>query len=213
MKFVDELKQRNVIRVAIAYAIVAWVLLQAVGFILDIILAPEWVLQVFVLAAVIGLPIEMIFSWVFEITPEGIKLESAIDHNLPLAHGTGRKLDRTIIIFLVLAVVLLLVDRNRGTGELAFDLGEQGVGLVAAGDSIGCGGVGEDDPQRADRVALAVVQRHLVLEPVLRLVEFELFDPGADHFEIIVVGALSDPPDGRGTDHILGIGTPRRGDV
>lgn len=118
MKFIDELKQRNVIRVAIAYTIVAWVLLQGVGFILDIILAPEWVLQVFVLAAVIGLPVVMIFSWVFEITPDGIKLESAIDHNKPVDIGAGRKLDRTIIVFLVLAVALLLVDRNRGTGEL-----------------------------------------------------------------------------------------------
>ncbi len=111
MSFFTELKRRNVFRMGIAYVVVAWVLLQAIDFILDIITAPGWVMQVFVLAAVVGLPVVLIFSWVFEITPDGIKLESKITPGESVTHNTGRKLDRTIITFLALAVVLLLGER------------------------------------------------------------------------------------------------------
>ena len=111
MNLFTELKRRNVFRMGIAYIVVAWVLLQAIDFALDIISAPNWVMQVFFLAAVVGLPLVLIFSWVFEMTPEGIKLESQIDHNESVTHNTGRKLDRTIITFLAFAVVLLLAER------------------------------------------------------------------------------------------------------
>ena len=87
MKFLNELKQRNVIRVAITYVVVAWVLLQGVDFVLDVISTPDWVIQVFVLAAIAGFPIVMLFSWIFEITPEGIKRESEIDHSKPVGQN------------------------------------------------------------------------------------------------------------------------------
>jgi len=117
MSFFEELKRRNVFRMGIAYAVVAWVLLQAIDFSLDIISAPNWVMQVFLLAGVAGLPLVLIFSWIFEMTPEGIKLESEIDRSQSVTPGTGRKLDRTIIIFLALAVALLLTDRFINTGS------------------------------------------------------------------------------------------------
>ena len=108
MSFFAELKRRNVFRVGIAYVVVAWVLLQAIDFTLDIISAPNWVMQVFFLAAVVGLPVVLIFSWVFEMTPEGIKLESKIKPEDSVTQHTSQKLDRTIITFLAIAVVLLL---------------------------------------------------------------------------------------------------------
>jgi len=111
MSFFAELKRRNVFRMGIAYVVVAWVLLQAVDFTLDIISAPNWVMQVFFLAAVVGLPVVLIFSWVFEMTPEGIKLESQIKPDESVTQHTSQKLDRTIITFLALAVVLLLAER------------------------------------------------------------------------------------------------------
>ena len=95
----------------IAYVVVAWVLLQAIDFALDLISAPNWVLQVFFIAALVGLPIVLIVSWVFEMTPEGIKLESDIDRSKSVTQSTGHKLDRTIITFLAFAVVLLLAER------------------------------------------------------------------------------------------------------
>jgi TolB-like protein len=97
--------------VGVAYALVAWVLLQAADFVLEVIDAPGWILQVFVLAAAIGLPIVLIFSWVFEMTPEGIRRESQIDRSQSITPQTARKLDRVIIVFLALAVVALLLDR------------------------------------------------------------------------------------------------------
>ena len=111
MSFFSELKRRNVFRVGIAYVVIAWVMLQMVDFALDLISAPNWVMQVFFLAAVVILPVVLVFSWVFEMTSEGIKRESEIDRSQSATHSTGRKLDRTIIIFLAVAVVILLADR------------------------------------------------------------------------------------------------------
>jgi TolB-like protein/Flp pilus assembly protein TadD len=113
MSFFNELKRRNVFRVGIAYAVASWVLLQLVDLVFEYITAPDWIMQVFMLALVIGLPLVLILAWVFELTPEGIKLESAIDPSQSVAPQTGRKLDRVIIIVLALAVTFLLADRFR----------------------------------------------------------------------------------------------------
>ena len=123
MGFLTELKRRNVVRVGLAYILAAWVLLQIVDFALEVIGAPDWILQVFVLAAAVGFPVFLIFSWVFEMTPEGIKRESEIDRSQSITPHTGRKLDRVIIVFLALAVVILLADKfiqpDRGRGTVA----------------------------------------------------------------------------------------------
>ncbi len=111
MSFINELRRRNVVRVGIAYALIAWVILQAADFGLQVIDAPNWILQVFVLAAAIGLPMVLIFSWIFEMTPEGIKRETEIDRSASVAPETGRKLDRTIIIFLVLVIAVMGLER------------------------------------------------------------------------------------------------------
>jgi len=111
MSFVAELKRRNVVRVGIAYALIAWVILQAADFGLQVIDAPNWILQVFVLAAAIGLPVVLIFSWIFEMTPEGIKRETEIDRSASVAPETGRKLDRAIIVFLVLVIAVMGLER------------------------------------------------------------------------------------------------------
>ena len=111
MKLVAELKRRNVIRVGIAYALIAWVVLQVVDFLVEVIDAPPWVLQVFVIAAAVGLLAVLIFAWVFEMTPEGIKRESEIDRSQSITPTTGRKLDRMIIVFLAVAVVVLVAER------------------------------------------------------------------------------------------------------
>jgi len=111
MSFIGELKRRNVFRVAAAYLLAAWVLLQAIDFVLDAISAPNWILQVFIMAAVAGFVIVLVFSWVFEMTPEGIKREKEIDRTQSITPQTGRKLDRVIIVFLAVAVVMLLADR------------------------------------------------------------------------------------------------------
>jgi len=111
MSFFTELKRRNVFRVGIAYAVSAWVLLQVVDLVLENIAAPQWVMQIFMLALAIGFPIALIFAWAFELTPEGIKLEKDVDRSKSITQKTAQRMNRNIIIALAIAVVLLLVDK------------------------------------------------------------------------------------------------------
>ena len=111
MSFFEELKRRNVFRVGIAYAVSAWVLLQVVDLVLENITAPEWVMQIFMLALAIGFPVALIFAWAFEMTPDGVKLEKHVDRSQSITHVTGQKMNRGIIVALTIAVVFLLVDR------------------------------------------------------------------------------------------------------
>jgi len=136
MSFLGELKRRNVFRVAAAYALAAWVLLQAIDFVLDAISAPNWILQVFIMAAVAGFVIVLVFSWVFEMTPEGIKREKEIDRTQSITPQTGRKLDRVIITFLAVAVVMLLADRFISTEkEMGSEPFSDKVAQVSAAES------------------------------------------------------------------------------
>ena len=106
-----ELKRRNVVRVAIAYAIVGWLLLQVADVILDNIEAPTWVFQATLLLLIIGFPVAIIFAWAFELTPEGLKKERDVDRSESVTHLTGRKLDFVIIGVLSIAVVVFSVER------------------------------------------------------------------------------------------------------
>jgi TolB-like protein len=94
---ISELRRRNVFRVAIAYVVVTWLLLQVVDILVPMLTLPEWVGRLVLLLLIIGFPIALLFAWAFELTPEGVKLES-------ITHATGRKLDRTIIGVLVVAL-------------------------------------------------------------------------------------------------------------
>jgi TolB-like protein len=105
-----ELKRRNVVRVAIAYAIVSWLLLQVADVVLDNIEAPTWVFQAILLLLVIGFPIAIIFAWAFELTPEGIKKEKDVDRSQSVTHITGRKLDFAIIGVLAMAIVYFVAN-------------------------------------------------------------------------------------------------------
>ncbi len=80
-KLFDELKRRNVIRVAVAYLVAGWLVLQVADIVLDAIQAPDWVMQVFLLVIALGLPITIIISWAYELTPDGLKLQSEVDRS------------------------------------------------------------------------------------------------------------------------------------
>jgi TolB-like protein len=107
-----ELQRRNVIRVAAAYAVASWVLMQIVDVIMPVFELPDWAPKLIFLLLAIGLVPALIFSWVFEITPEGLKLDSEVDRTASIANKTGKKLDYIIIGTLAVAVALLLVDRQ-----------------------------------------------------------------------------------------------------
>jgi TolB-like protein/Tfp pilus assembly protein PilF len=111
MSFFDELKRRNVFRVAIGYVITAWLLLQVVDLVLENVNAPDWVMQVFMLALAIGFPLAIFFAWAFEMTPEGVRLEKDVDRSQSITNVTAQKMNRNIMIAMAIAVVFLLVDR------------------------------------------------------------------------------------------------------
>lgn len=111
MSLLAELKRRNVIRVGIAYCITAWLLAQVGEFAFDNFGAPEWVLRTVVVVLLMGLPLVLIFAWAFELTPEGIKREREVDRSESITRVTGRKLDRSIIVFLAVALAWFAWDK------------------------------------------------------------------------------------------------------
>src|SRR5207237_9430440 len=77
--FLTELKRRKVYRVAVAYAIVAWLLIQAASILFPTFEAPPWVMKVFVTAIILGFPVALIVAWEFELTPEGIRRSEGVE--------------------------------------------------------------------------------------------------------------------------------------
>ncbi len=110
MSFIDELKRRNVIRVAIVYAVAAWLLIQIVATTFPILHLPDWSVTLVTVLILIGFPLALIFAWAFELTPEGLKKDKDLDRNRSTTPVTGRKLDFVIIGLLVLAVGVMFVD-------------------------------------------------------------------------------------------------------
>jgi TolB-like protein len=111
MGFFTELKRRNVIRVGVAYVVGAWLLAQVADLVLDVIGAPEVVLRSLVALLALGLAPALIFAWVFEMTPEGVKRESEIDRGQSITAQTGKKLNWVTILMLIAAVAFVAVDR------------------------------------------------------------------------------------------------------
>src|SRR5438094_99349 len=119
--FLSELKRRNVYKVAVAYAVVAWLTIQAASIFLPAFNAPQWAMQVVILVLVIGFPVALVFSWAFEITPEGIVRESEVAADQSITHHTGRKIVALTIVLAVIATGLFIFQliRARSTSSSA----------------------------------------------------------------------------------------------
>jgi adenylate cyclase len=111
MSFFEELKRRNVFRVGAAYAVAAWVLLQVLDVVGEILELPQWGGKLILAVLVVGFVLALIFAWVYELTPEGVKRESEVDRSRSISTQTGQRLNRAILGTLVLAVVLFAVDK------------------------------------------------------------------------------------------------------
>src|SRR2546430_8816985 len=77
--FPAELKRRNVYKVAVAYAVVGWLVIQVSSTVLPTFHAPEWVIQTLVVLVALGFPIALVIAWAFELTPEGLKRTEDVD--------------------------------------------------------------------------------------------------------------------------------------
>ena len=111
--FFVELKRRNVYKVAVAYVVVAWLLIQAASIFLPAFDAPSWVMKFLIVIVVFGCPVVLVLSWAFELTSEGIRLESEVAPNQSITRRTGRKIIGITIVLAVLAAGLMLFQIMR----------------------------------------------------------------------------------------------------
>ena len=99
-----ELKRRNVLRVAATYAVVAWIIIEAGSVLLPTFGASESAFQTYVIIVVAGFLVSLVVAWIFEVTPEGVKLEKNVDRSESITPKTGRRLDYVFIGLLVIAL-------------------------------------------------------------------------------------------------------------
>ncbi len=111
VSFFSELKRRNVWRVGIAYVISSWLFLQVLELVASLAGAPEWIGKFFLGLLVIGLPIALVLSWVYELTPDGVKREKDVVRDRSITHETGARLNKITIGVFVIAVVWVVADR------------------------------------------------------------------------------------------------------
>ncbi len=112
--FFSELRRRNVIRVAIAYTVTAWLLAQVADLVLDNFAAPEWAMRTILIVLAVGFPITVIVAWVFEFTPEGVKRDADVPSDRAARAQGAQRLDRVIIAVLVLALGISLYANFSG---------------------------------------------------------------------------------------------------
>ena len=106
----EELKRRNVVKVAVAYAIVAWLLIEISATLLPAFEAPDWILRVIILLIGIGFVLALFLSWAFELTPQGVVRTDDVPAAESVTKVTGQKLNYVIIAALVLALGFVVVD-------------------------------------------------------------------------------------------------------
>ncbi|MEE9159296.1 MAG: adenylyl cyclase, partial [Gammaproteobacteria bacterium] len=109
--FFSELRRRNVFRVGVAYAIVAWLVVEISSVVFPALNLPDWTLTFFIVLFIIGFPFALIFAWAYELTPEGLKKEKDVDRSQSITTRTGRKLDFIIIGVMAVAIAYFLVDK------------------------------------------------------------------------------------------------------
>ncbi|UCC13609.1 MAG: tetratricopeptide repeat protein [Gammaproteobacteria bacterium] len=111
MSFFEELNRRNVVKVAVLYIVASWLILQVADVLSSLLPVPEWTGSLVFIFLALGFPLVMIFSWVYELTPEGLKRERDVDRSQSVTHETGRKINMLIVALLVLAIGAVVVDR------------------------------------------------------------------------------------------------------
>src|SRR5437588_3145145 len=134
--FFTELKRRKVYRVAVAYAIVAWLLIQAASILFPTFEAPPWVMKVFVTAVILGFPVALILAWAFDLTPEGIKRSEEVHPTGPITSKVGTKWTAIIVGAAVLATALLLFQFIRTRKSSVSEPTKQSVSTPALDKSV-----------------------------------------------------------------------------
>ena len=109
--FFEELRYRNVFRVAVAYVVVSWLVAQVADLVVDAFNLPDSYLQMIIILLVLGLPVAVVFAWAFELTPEGLKKAKDLPPDAPKDPRSGKFLNRATIVLLIVAVAWLGWDK------------------------------------------------------------------------------------------------------
>jgi len=172
MSLIAELKRRNVFRVAAAYAVVAWLLLQLADILLDNFGAPAWVFKSLVVVIVVGLFFALFLAWAYELTPEGVKRANEVTPELARPNA-GRRTDRLILVGALLVIGVLVVERAWFSGGDDPETEAQAVppsaGLADPGDSAA-----PISAIPAGETVIAVPEKSIAVLP------FADFSPAAD---------------------------------
>ena len=110
-RLLDQLKSRNIVRVAVLYLVVCWVILEPVHVVFHMLEVPGWANRLVVILMAVGFPAVLLFAWAFEVTPQGLKPSTEVAPGRSIARLTGRRLDRAIIVLLALALGYFVVDK------------------------------------------------------------------------------------------------------
>jgi TolB-like protein/lipoprotein NlpI len=109
--FIEELRRRQVFRAAAMYLVVAWLLLQVADVVVPALRLPDWTLTLILFLFVLGFPLALVLAWIYDLTPQGIRRESA-DNESPVSSAeSGRRRDRVLLVLVGIAVMVLVVER------------------------------------------------------------------------------------------------------
>ena len=112
MSVVAELQRRNVVRVALLYGLASWLILQVADVLVPALALPGWVMRLVSLLLILGFPLVLIFCWIYELTPEGLKRQLEVDRDQSIARETGRKINYLIGALGAVAIVMIVVERH-----------------------------------------------------------------------------------------------------
>jgi adenylate cyclase len=133
-RYYNELKRRNVIKSALAYIVVSWVIIQVMSIILPTIEAPAFVMKLLLVAILIGFPLWIVFAWVYEITPDGIKKTININQEESITPVTNSRLNKIIIVSLGVAIVLLSINLFIGNNVIGVSNSKNNVDVISIDD-------------------------------------------------------------------------------
>lgn len=129
-KFFAELQRRNVYKVAVAYGVVSWLLIQITTQLFPVFGIPDWAIRFVVVALALGFPVALVLAWAYELTPEGVRRTEEIDPKKSAARPTSRTLDFVIIGVLVVVVAVLAFQRYRAGKPLRPDIPEKSIAVL-----------------------------------------------------------------------------------
>ena len=115
--FIEELRYRNVFRVAVAYVVAGWLIAQVADLAADAFNAPDWVMQMLIVVLLIGLPVALFLAWAYELTPDGVKKAKDLPEDMPKDPRAGRRLNRITMVALIVAVAWLGWDKLQGPAD------------------------------------------------------------------------------------------------